>query len=160
MLTLSEAPRTARAAKESQKLADRPKLSAESPNMPTAMKSRRPMWRFSGHWVKNSARRTAPSPGPLRRMPRPSGPVCRMSLAKTGSRAAAPLNSTAKRSREIAPSRILWEKIRRTPARSDSAVGLSFEGLAARWGRSMNMAMAEATRAAVTAPYTTSGPAA
>src|ERR1019366_8426374 len=73
MLTLSAAPRTARAAKESQKLRERPKEMAASPKMPTAKNRRRPTWRVSGHWVRTSAIPTAPRPGPLRRMPKPSG---------------------------------------------------------------------------------------
>ena len=124
-LTLSAAPRTRRAAKESQKFRDTPKETAARPKMPTAKNKRRPTWRFSGHWVRKTAMATAPIPGPLRKMPRPSGPTCRMSLAKTGSRAAAPLNNTAKRSREMAPRRILWRKMRATPASNDLRVASS-----------------------------------
>ena len=50
----------------------------------------------------------------------------------------------------MAPSRILWLKIRRTPASRDSTVGRSLFAVAARCGCSMNIAADAATRLNVT----------
>ena len=48
------------------------------------------------------------SAGPERSRPKPCGPTCRMSRAKTGNSAVAPPRSTAKRSRLMAPKTIFW----------------------------------------------------
>ena len=58
----------------------------------------------------------APMPPAARSQPRPTAPTPSRSSAMAGSRATAPPKSTAKRSREMAPSRIGWRRMKRRPS--------------------------------------------
>ncbi len=58
-----------------------------------------------GRRARKSAAANDPTAGDARSNPRPVGPTSRMSFAKIGRRATAPPSRTAKRSREIAPSK-------------------------------------------------------
>ena len=57
----------------------------------------------------------APTAGAARRNPEPTGPTCRTSLAKAGSRAVAPPKSTANRSSDMEPRIGGWSRTKRTP---------------------------------------------
>ena len=106
-LTLSAAPVTMRAPMESAILVERPKTKLAIPNTATATNIQRPTLRSIGHFVKTTAISNAPTAGDDLRIPRPSGPVCKMSLAKMGSNAVAPPKSTANRSSAMAPNSTL-----------------------------------------------------
>ena len=125
MLIMSAAPSTTSTANENQNEVDRPNAMVATPNTPTAVNITRPTLRSTGNLASHSDISKAPMAGAERNMPRPQGPVSRMSLANTGSSAVAPPSSTANRSREMAPSTSGRLRIKRMPASSESSVALA-----------------------------------
>ena len=103
---MSAPPSAARANSESQTCLERAKAGVATPKAATAQNIRGPAWRRSGCLARNSAIAAAPSAGPERRSPNPVGPTASTSPAKAGSSAVTPPSSTAKWSREIAPTTI------------------------------------------------------
>ncbi|MNF92164.1 hypothetical protein D3C84_748010 [compost metagenome] len=116
MLIMSAAPSTASTARENQKEVDSPKAMVATPNTPTEVNMIRPTLRSMGKRASQKDISSAPTAGAERSRPRPQGPVSRMSLANTGSRAVAPPSSTAKRSREMAPRMSGRLRMKRMPA--------------------------------------------
>ena len=74
-------PATARAALESGNDFERPKTIIAAPKIATTDSSVRPALPRIGRWVRRMPAASAPTAGELRRMPRPTGPTLRMSLA-------------------------------------------------------------------------------
>ena len=80
------------------------------PKIATPPNISRPARRRIGLTASASATAVAPTAGAARSTPKPSGPTCSTSRAKTGSSAVAPPSSTAKRSSEMAPKTIFWRQ--------------------------------------------------
>ena len=89
MLIMSAAPSTTRTAIENQKDVDSPNAMVATPNTPTAVNMMRPTLRSTGNRASHNDIISAPTAGAERNMPRPHGPVSRMSLANTGKSAVA-----------------------------------------------------------------------
>ncbi len=83
------------------------------------------MRRLTGRMVRYSATAPAPMPVAARNHPNPTAPTPRRSSAMAGSNATAPPKSTAKRSSEIAPSRIGWLRTKRRPSTASCRLGRS-----------------------------------
>ena len=115
-LTLSTAPLAASRRQLSRKLRLRAKAMVARPKAATQISSVRPARRRGGRWAMVIPMITEPTAGAARRTPSPCGPALRTSLAKTGSTATAPPNSTANRSRLMALSSSRWEKTKRSPS--------------------------------------------
>ena len=113
---MSTKPLTASASSESRNERESPKTIMLPPKAPTVSNRVRPAWLFIGLRARRIAPISAPTATALRSMPRPNGPTWRIDCAKSGNRATAPPNSTAKRSSEIAPSRIGVLRMNRIPA--------------------------------------------
>ncbi len=112
---MSTKPLTASASAETRNQRDRPKTTMLAPKAPTTRSSVRPALPPSGLRASRMPAISAPTAIALLSTPRPSGPVCRIDFAKSGSSATAPPKSTAKRSRVIAPRTIGVARIRRIP---------------------------------------------
>ncbi|MNF95249.1 hypothetical protein D3C84_779910 [compost metagenome] len=135
MLIMSAAPNTTSTASENQNEVDRPNAMVATPNTPTAVNITRPTLRSTENRASHSDISNAPTAGAERNKPRPHGPVSRMSLANTGSKAVAPPSSTANRSREIAPRISGRLRMKRIPASSESRVALPLFNGVCRAGR-------------------------
>ncbi len=135
MLTMSAAPSTTSTPRESQNDVDRPKAMVVTPKMPTERNMIRPTLRSMRKCASQNDIARAPTAGAERSRPRPQGPVSRMSLANTGSRAVAPPRSTANRSSEIAPKMSGRLRMKRMPASSESRVALPWAAGWLRTGR-------------------------
>lgn len=135
MLTMSAAPSTTSTPRDSQNDFDRPKAMVARPKMPTERNMIRPTLRSMLKCASQNDIARAPTAGAERSRPRPQGPVSRMSLANTGSRAVAPPRSTANRSREIAPKMSGRLRMKRMPASSESRVALPWVSGWLRTGR-------------------------
>ena len=98
----------ASAATDSQSERETPKTMVARPNTATPANMVTPALERIGRAASTRAMRVAPMAGAARNRPKPSSPTCRMSRAKTGSRAVAPPSSTANRSSEMAPNTIFW----------------------------------------------------
>ena len=105
MLRPSVTPLKNSAIQDTMNVVDSPNTIIETPKPATEMSSVRPAWRLGGRRVAMSITPSAPIDGAVRRMPSPTGPTCRMSIAKTGSSAMAPPKKTANRSSAIDPTR-------------------------------------------------------
>ena len=112
-----------------------------SPNPTTANISTRPGRCHGGRRVVTSAIASAPAPGAARSQPRPAGPTPRMSLAKIGSSATAPPNSTPNRSSVMAARNSGLSRTNRKPANTS----LALRRLAAGGGRRTGMVDSIAT---------------
>ncbi len=109
-LTMSNAPVAARAMSDSGKLRETPNKAVVAPNNPTETIIIRPACRLIGQRARVKPTATAPTAGALRSRPRPSGPVCRMSLANMGNSEVTPARITTKRSRVMAPRRTGFDR--------------------------------------------------
>ena len=116
MLTLSNAPTSASAPSDSQKLRDKPKIIVATPKPATTHSKVLPACCIGGRRVRTSAISVAPTAGAARSQPKPSAPTCNTSLANTGSNATAPPNNTANKSSVIADSTSRSRNTNRTPA--------------------------------------------
>ncbi|MCY1447350.1 hypothetical protein D9M71_639660 [compost metagenome] len=124
-----------------------------TPKMPTAVNITRPTLRSTANRARNSDISSAPTAGAERSRPSPHGPVSRMSLANTGSSAVAPPNSTANRSREIAPRMSGRLRMKRMPASSESSVALPLFSGVWRAGR-LSISEQAMTYKSTVGPYT------
>src|SRR5207248_881497 len=115
-LTLSTKPQIKSMAKESQNHLDKPKPIVPSPKMATAHKRVRPAFSKGGRWASKRAHKREPQGKADWSKPKLPGPARKMSLANTGSSAAAPPSRTAKRSRVMVPRMIRLAKTNSKPA--------------------------------------------
>ena len=83
------------------------KQTVATPKIAVVANMMRPRCPEIGERARISAMMMAPAAGAARNSPKPSGPVMKISRAKTGSSAVALPNSTANRSSSTAPSTIL-----------------------------------------------------
>ena len=103
---MSAAPLAASSTSDSTNDRDSAKPIMNAPNATTERRNVRPICRPGGRSAMNADINTAPIAGAARSAPRPVGPTNRISAAKIGRIATAPPNSTANRSRVIAPMKI------------------------------------------------------
>ena len=142
-LTMSAAPRTASAARESRKDRERPKTIVMTPNSATQGNIRAPARRASGLCASTKATTAAPTAGALRRRPESPGSGVQDVASVDGRSAVAPPNNTAKRSSEMAPRIGGREKTKRRPVESPSNPG---SAAAATWSRARMREMRSAER--------------
>ncbi len=115
-LTASAPESTSNARKATAKLVVTPSTMVPTPKSATQASRTRPMRWLTGFHVRNSATTPAPIPVAARSQPSPTAPTPNRSSAMAGSNATAPPKSTAKRSSEIAPSRIGRLRTKRSPS--------------------------------------------
>ena len=112
----SSNPLHIRATNDKKKFFDKANKMMQSPNPPTAKKSRRPWPLRIGKKVSISTLQMEPISAAAFSQPKPMGPMCRIVLANTGTMATAPPNNTAKRSSVNAPNTSLVVNTNRNPS--------------------------------------------
>src|SRR4029077_5186738 len=111
------------------KLCDTPNKIVQTPNPATHHNIVFPTPRCNGRCARYTAINAAPTPGAVRKIPNPHGPVFKISRAYTGKSATAPPSRTANKSSEIDPKIIFSLQMYRNPASTVFAlIGSRFRG--------------------------------
>ena len=151
-LTMSNAPASASAPSESQRLRLSPNRIVHTPNPVTEMSKLRPVCAKGGQRVSAILVITAPTAGAARSSPNPDGPVCSISAANTGNSAIAPPNSTENKSSVSAERRSGSPSTKRRPPVIELRIGSSVTSRTGeRWRTESNAPTAKVIRTASTA---------
>ena len=151
-LIMSNAPASASAPSDSQRLRLSPNRMVHTPNPVTEISRLRPVCAKGGQRVSAMLVITAPTAGAARSSPSPDGPVCRISAANTGNSAIAPPNNTEKRSSVSADNSSGSPSTKRRPPVIELRIGSSVTSRTGeRWRTENNAPTANVIKTASTA---------